>query len=170
MLRGSSTDITKSNFTEEVEVQEDVIEQSCKIENFLTPNDQVQEASQSKMDCEIIDDTDSVFNEVFLQENLGNGQPGITQNPMDFEPIFKVEKVNPLHFSDLYSFTGLDSNSEKLSACVSEDEDFTESMDVEMEEVSRSLGMKENANSQLQYLAEKEGQSPTFSCTQTFIG
>eukprot|EP00343_Euplotes_focardii_P006499 CAMPEP_0205816298 /NCGR_PEP_ID=MMETSP0205-20121125/22515_1 /ASSEMBLY_ACC=CAM_ASM_000278 /TAXON_ID=36767 /ORGANISM="Euplotes focardii, Strain TN1" /LENGTH=113 /DNA_ID=CAMNT_0053104363 /DNA_START=306 /DNA_END=645 /DNA_ORIENTATION=- len=63
-------------------------------------------------------------------------------------------------------------NENSISACVSDNGDFSEVMDVEMEDVTSPLKVndKYDYNYDDQTKAEKAGSIPTFSCTHSYIG
>ena len=155
-----------------VEVQEDIIAQSCKINLFLTNSDQLDEEEDLRNNCEIIDDydNDSVFNRIFMCKNDSEEDIQIR-----IEPIFKIEKVdNPLH-SNIYSFTDLDSVQDQVSSCLSFSKNCSDlDNDIEMEDITSQFTLNDPfglpSNTWSQKEAEKTGIYPTFNCTHSFIG
>lgn len=164
------------DLADKIEVQSDIKEHMCKIQKLLTNYQQVDEASYNYdlyntiHQWEVRDPLDHLLN----SEEFCGESPHVEMS-VGSEPIFKIEKVGRRPFSNHLSYTDLDSASDKISACASFEEDYSElAQDAEMELEQPSFTLddpseKEYGNPQ-KTTPQWEESNPTYSCTHSLIG
>lgn len=176
-LRATGTSNSKSEKTSLAKVQEDIVGQTQKLSEFLTHYQQADGDEELLSSPKFIDncDNDDIFDRIFFDDDQENclNFGDFEDVPMEYEPVFKVEKVCPPLNSNLYSLTDLDLEKSQPSASLSENGNCSDfDMDVEMQEVQSPLPADEQekvpgfTNGE----SETEKSSPTLSCTHSLFG
>lgn len=168
--------IMQDKLAPEVSVQADILAHTCKIKRLLTHSQQIEEVHSSNKNFESleINSDENLVNQFFFTEPE---QKDIkAEISTENENIFKVEKVcrpnlrNPLPFMDL------DFANDRVSVCVSDDENISELNDSDAEMTDEQDEFITNQINEYQYYefmkpaAEFESSNLTFSCTHSYIG
>lgn len=167
MIKRKGDKKSDSYLAEKVRVQDDIVEQMCKIQQLLTRYPQEQKISLN----------DSEMGEDPLDQLLGPYEDQEIPE-IDFsvgsEPIFKVEKVCRNPFSNLLSFTDLDSASDRASVSANFDgiqSEFDADSEMELEQSSFTFNEEytEPCNQEVN-MSQWTGSFPTNSCTHSYTG
>lgn len=165
---------TSPTLVENIQVQDDILESMCKIQQFLTNYQQKGDADFAYNSIDLsghmeIDQLDQLLN----SDNFDETQQ--LEFSVDSEPIFRVEKVCRPSFSNLLSYTDLDSASDRVSAWASDDgitSELAEDAEMEVEQNSFTLNELTYGQSALDAKAAPNcvGSTPTYSCTHSYVG
>lgn len=174
-LSSSKPTVQKCANKDWVDVQEDIRDSMCKLNEFLTSYKQADIGYMSD-DLEFHNITDEAPIDQFLQFDDGShNQPGI-EFSVDSEPIFRVEKVCRKNFPQYLSYADLDCPSDNVSASASLDEYIPElNEEVEMEVEQDLFDMKGAYDDQKLCCDEDKSslwssKSNTHSCTHSHVG
>lgn len=160
----------------EVSVQADILAHTCKIKRLLTHSQQIEEVHSSSKNFEFLEISadENLVNQFFFTEPE---QKDIkAEISTENENIFKVEKVCRSNLYNPSSFMDLDFANDRVSVCISDDENISELNDNDVEMTDEQDEFITDQINEYQYYefmkpaAEYENSNLTLSCTHSYIG
>lgn len=132
---------------ESEELESQILTSMCKLNDVLTHPSKKRGVSPAFHERLDENSNDDLFNQIFFSQQ-NDSEMAKVDFSIGSEPVFQVEKVCRPQVSNLSpSYTDLDSASDHISACVSEDGNISEiDADVEMDEEQSEYSMNYQYN------------------------